>query len=70
MITQLQGMSRSCAGSTRCSKIKTQIIGPEGDKIGKVLNRVITYTGSRFELEADQRHSEMIIVEQLGVLSS
>ena len=50
-------------------EIKTQIIGPDGDKIGKVLNRVITYTGFGFELEADQRHSEMI-VEQLGVSSS
>ena len=31
-----------------------------------MLNRVITYTGSGFEVEADPRHSEMI-VEQLGV---
>jgi hypothetical protein len=50
-------------------EIKTQIIGPDGDKIGKVLNRVITYTAFGFELKADQRHSEMI-VEQLGVTSS
>ena len=47
-------------------EIKTQLIGPEGDTIGKVLNRVITYTGFGFELEVDQRHSEMIF-EQLGV---
>ena len=50
-------------------EIKTQIICPDVDKIGNVLNRVITYTGFGFELEADQRHSEMI-VEQLGVSSS
>ena len=25
--------------------IKTQIIGPEGGNVGKVLNRAITYTG-------------------------
>ena len=50
-------------------EIKTQMIGPEGDKIGKVWNRVITYTGFGFELKADQRHSEMI-VEQLGASSS
>ena len=42
-------------------EIKTQIIGPDGDKIGKVLNRVITYTGFGFEFEADQKHSEMIV---------
>ena len=50
-------------------EIKTQIIGPDGDKIGKVLNSVITYTGFGFELEAEQRRSEMI-VKQLGVSSS
>ena len=47
-------------------EIKIQLIGPKGDATGKVLNRVITYTGSGFKLEADPRHSEMII-EQLGV---
>ena len=47
-------------------EIKTQLIGPGGEKTGKVLNRIITFTGDGFELEADQRHSEMI-VEQLGV---
>jgi hypothetical protein len=50
-------------------EIKTQIIGPDGDKIGQVLDRVITYIVFGFEFEADQRHSEMI-VEQLGVTSS
>ena len=45
-------------------EVKTQMIDPEGDKVGKVLNSVITYTGFGLELEADQRHSEMI-VEQL-----
>ena len=34
-----------------------------------MLNRIITFTGDGFELEADQRHSEMI-VEQLGVTGS
>ena len=47
-------------------EIKTQVVGPEGDVTGKVLNRIITYTGHGFELEADPRHAEMI-VEQLGV---
>ena len=50
-------------------EIKAQMIGPDGDNLGKVLNRVTTYTGYGFELEADQRHSEMII-EQLGVSTS
>ena len=49
--------------------IKTQIIGPEVDNVGKVLNRVITYTGFGYDLEADPRHSE-IIVEQMGVSGS
>ena len=47
----------------------TQIIGPSGENVGKVLNRVITFTGSGFELEADPRHAEMI-VEQMGVKGS
>ena len=34
-----------------------------------MLNRIITFTGDGFELEADPRHSEMI-VEQLGVTGS
>ena len=34
--------------------------------MGKELNRVITYTGFGYELEADPRHREMI-VEQMGV---
>ena len=50
-------------------EIKTQLIGPKWDTTGKVLNRVITFTGSGFELEAAPRHSE-IIVEQLGVSGS
>ena len=50
-------------------QIKTQFFGPKGDAVGKVLNRVITYTGFGFELKADQRHSKMI-VGQLGVASS
>ena len=50
-------------------EIKTLIICADGDKIAKVLNRVITCTGFGFELEADQRHSETI-AQQLGVSSS
>ena len=50
-------------------EIKTQLIGPGGEQTGKVLNRIITFTGDGYELEADQRHSEMI-VEQLGVSGS
>ena len=50
-------------------EMKTQVIGPEGDITGQILNRAITYTGFRYEVEADQRHSEMI-VEQLGVNGS
>ena len=50
-------------------ELKTQLIGPEGAQQGKVLNRVITWTGDGFEVEADPRHSEMI-TEQLGVSGS
>ena len=50
-------------------EIKSQMIGPEGSSQGKVLNRVITWTGHGYELEADPRHSEMIC-EQLGLQKS
>ena len=50
-------------------EIKTQLIGPKGDKVGKVLNRVIAFSGHGYEMEADPRHSEMI-VEQMGVKGS
>ena len=50
-------------------EINTRLIGPRGEGAGKVLNRIITFTGDGFELEADPRHSEMI-VEQLGVSGS
>ena len=50
-------------------ELKSQLIGPEGTKEGKVLNRILRWTGDGFELEADQRHCEMII-EQLGVKGS
>lgn len=47
--------------------IKSQRIGPNGGvKEGKVLNRVIRYEGNRWEIEADQRHAELI-VEKLGL---
>ena len=51
-------------------EIKTKVIGPsevDGEvKEAKILNRVVTWTKDGFELEADQRHSELI-VEQLGL---
>ena len=50
-------------------EIKTQLVGPEGGTTGKILNRVITWTGHGYELEADPRHSELI-VEQMGVTGS
>ena len=52
------------------SRLRSSVpTGTDGDKIGKVLNRVITYTGFVFKLEADQTLSKMI-VEQLKVSSS
>ena len=49
-------------------KIKTHLIGPEktDKKDLKVLNRIIRYTESGIELEADLRHAELII-KQLGL---
>ena len=49
-------------------KIKTSKIGPEkdDDKELKVLNRILRYTDSGIEMEADLRHAE-IIVQQLGL---
>ena len=48
--------------------IKTQVVGPDekrGEvKEAKILNRVVRWTTEGFELEADQRHAELI-VEQL-----
>ena len=32
--------------------IKTQLIEPGGEKTGKVLNRITTFTGDGFEFEA------------------
>ena len=49
-------------------KIKTNIMGPGKDdnKEIKILNRIIRYTKNGLELEADLRHSELII-SQLGL---
>ena len=49
-------------------KIKTSKIGPEKDdeKELKVLNRILRYTKSGIEMEADLRHAE-IIIQQLGL---
>ena len=49
-------------------KIKTNKIGPEktDEKELKVLNRILRYTESGIEMEADLRHAE-IIVQQLGL---
>ena len=48
-------------------EIKTQVIGPVGETTGKVLNpSSLASIGFGHELEADQRHSE-IIAEQFGV---
>ena len=51
-------------------EIKTKVIGPREDqgevKEAKILNRVVRWTDEGFELEADQRHAELI-VEQMGL---
>ena len=49
-------------------KIKTSKIGPEqkDDKELKALNRILRYTKTGIEMEADLRHAE-IIVQQLGL---
>ena len=31
-------------------EIKTQVVGPEGEVTGKILNRIITWSGKGFEL--------------------
>ena len=77
LVTLVHGDDYTTAGSPtnirwlqkeleRVYDIKTQVIGPEGDQQGKVLNRVITWTGDGFELEADPRHGELI-AEQLNI---
>ena len=46
-------------------EIKTCIIGSRGDlgevREGKVLNRIVRLADGGYELEADQRHAEMIV---------
>ena len=43
-------------------EIKTEVIGPADGEVleAKVFNRVIRRTEHGYELEADQRHSELI----------
>ena len=52
---------------TEAYEIKSQHVGNHKEcvKEGKVLNRVIRCTESGFELEADQRHAELV-VEQMS----
>ena len=49
-------------------KIKTSKIGPDknDEKELKILNRILKYTESGIEMEADLRHAE-IIIQQLGL---
>ena len=49
-------------------EVKTKILGKHKDleKEAKVLNRVLRITESGWEIEADQRHVELVI-EQLGL---
>lgn len=47
-------------------EIKSERIGPSANHEGKVLNRIIGFDGNQWLLEADPRHSELI-VEQLGL---
>ena len=53
---------------TKEFKIKTNLMGPGKNdaKEIKILNRIIRYTNNGLELEADLRHSELII-KQLGL---
>ena len=45
-------------------EIKTQVIGHEDecDREGKILNSVVRATHTGFEIEADPRHGELIVV--------
>ena len=47
-------------------EIKTSRVGPGAESEGKVLNRILRIAGREWQLEADPRHSELI-VEQLGL---
>ena len=49
-------------------EIQTQKLGMGNNyqQEGKVLNRLIRYTGAGWEVEADPRHAELV-VEQLGI---
>ena len=49
-------------------EIKSQIIGHDAEfkQEGKILHRVVRATPQGFEMEADQRHAELII-EALGL---
>ena len=55
-------------GMKKKFEIKCQVLGPEAneDKEIKVLNRIIRWTESGLEYEADPRHSE-IVINELGL---
>ena len=45
----------------------SQRIGPGAETEGKVLNRIVRYNDGMWEVEADQRHAELIVEQlQLG----
>ena len=51
------------AGITKRHEIKFELMGPAagGNKSVRILNRVLQWRESGLELEADQRHAELII---------
>ena len=48
--------------------LKTQLLGPNASAEGQVLNRVVRWKSTGWEIEADPRHAELIL-EQLDVKS-
>ena len=63
-----ESMARLEAELSKAYEIKTQKIrGSHGDvKDGKVLNQILRFTNEGWEIEADQRHAELV-VEQLNL---
>ena len=47
-------------------ELKTQRLGPSEAPEGKVLNRIVRWKESGWEVDADPRHAELI-QEQLGI---
>ena len=47
-------------------EMKTQRLGPSEAPEGKVLNRIVRWKESGWEVDADPRHAELI-QEQLGI---